>query len=408
MWPDRTAAALLTWLAWTSAVAVDAPASGPGAQPAWVALPSLRLSAVYDSNLFATRHAPVSDFAALFAPRLRLDRRHEGQRLRVDLGADLARYADRSSENYDDYWLDADGRWQLTSSLLGYAGAGYQAQHESRDSPDADLSGTSPTTYSTRSGQLGLLYRRGDYQARLGATLESLRYDPTPGLAALLSNTDRDRDLLGAALRLQQRLSPQTEVFVQALYDRRDYRISPDIAGYVRDSTGYRVAAGLKQRFGEGRLLEAYLGLLSQDFQEPRFSAIHALDFAAKFDWRLTPGTRFEIEAKRALLETTEPGAAANLYDEVEMQVEHRLRPPLSLHWGGLYARSDFRGSGRRDNFAALYAGCKYELSARWYVAADYQWSERDSNDQTFDGPLQGDSFDYRRHRGSLTLGGEF
>jgi hypothetical protein len=370
--------------------------------------PSLQLGTSYDDNLYATSSDRVDDFVSLLAPRLQAKVRGPHQSWRANLGANLARHWQYSSEDYNDYWFDLEGRWQAGEAVQLFAGAGYEAAHEERDSADALQSGSEPTTYAVRSAQLGLTHRQGDYLLRLGGTLEQLRYDATPVPGGEFSNADRDRDLGGLALRLSRRVSPQTELFAQLLYDQREYRNAPDVDGYVRDSSGYRTALGFRRQFGAEDSFEAYLGYLRQDYEDGRYPDVGAPDFAAKLVWQATPAARIDVLARRSLLDTTQTGAAGDLYSEAELQLEYRLGARWLAQLGGYYGLADYQGMPREDRLYALNAGLHYELSARWFVAADYGWTRRDSNDQTATGPLVADSYDYTRQRVSLTLGGQF
>ena len=380
---------------------------GTDESPAVQVEPAFSWRSIYDSNVFATDSDTIDDWINVFEPQLRLTQETRQTTSELDLGAELGRYAEQSRENYDDYWISFDVRKNLSSKTRIFSGIEYNADHEGRDSPDSNLSGTSPTTFDSRIAQLGLLHKTERAQLRLGGTYENRRFDDVSSAGGKLINSDRDREHYGLGMRVSQSVTSTTSLFLHGLYDQRDYRKSRDQNGFVRDSYGYRAAAGIKHGSHASLLIEAYIGGLKQKYQDARFSDETTIDFGAQINWRIRPATRFNVAITRSLEETTEPGSAGYLITEIDLKLHQRHQGKLSTHINGYYGYLDYLGIPRSDRLTGIGGTIKYPLSSVFSVAANYSWIHRDTSGVTAAAPAADQDFDYQRHTLSLTLTGQ-
>ena len=120
--------------------------------------PRLVMTEIYDDNIFATRNDKVDDFITIASPAVTLSVEKEAFDLTFDAGAEIARYASRQREDYNDYWVNADGIVSLDGGTDIFAGASYAYDHEDRESPD-DVNGREPTTFRRVTAILGGLQR---------------------------------------------------------------------------------------------------------------------------------------------------------------------------------------------------------------------------------------------------------
>lgn len=368
-------------------------------------LPRITLSGRYDDNIFATDSNKTGDFITIVSPDISINSAWDKHSLSIKAGSDMGRYWDTSAENYEDNWADAVGRYDLSTQTNLFGGLGYAFDHEGRDSPDDDLSGINPTTYTSRNLHLGVSHGTDAFSLRLGATYEQLDYDDIPRTTGVLVNNDRDRSLLGFGIRAARKITNGTELFVQGQYDVRRYDQSRDQSGFRRSSDGYRAAAGIKHDLGKWGKLEANAGILAQDFDDSRFDRIFAPDFAAKLTLFPAPAYQLTAALDRSLDETTQRGASAILDTSLNTRLERSFSPKLLGHVLLGYGKSEFQDIDREDDLLTAGLGLKYFLTRHVYLAADYRMFRRDSNDRTLTGPLSSDSFDYERNRFSLSLG---
>ncbi len=413
--PCRLAAAALATLC-SAARAAEPPvaeAAAPEApSPGFVWRPQLALTPMYDDNIYALPADAIADWVWVVSPTLSAESQWDTHRLRFDAGAELGRYDEYTSEDYDDWWVNVDGRFDLAPGSNLFGGLGFSQEHEDRGSPDAVAPAETlaaipgePTVYTALTAQGGVVHRLGDTQLRAGATFEQLDYDDVPSLAGSTIDSDyRDRRVLGLAFRLSRPLDERHDLFVQALWNQRRYDETPDAYGYYRDSDGYRLAVGLKGQLARGLEAEGYVGYLRQDYEDARFDTVSAPDFAGKINWRTGPRTGVRLTLERSVNETTLEGSSSYLYTNLAGSVAHQLddRTTLNANLGaGLVAYQDV---GRDDWMYTAGVSAQFRLVPQVYLTAGYRWVRRDSNEG--DGFYLGssDPFDYDRQQVYLTI----
>jgi len=369
-------------------------------------LPKLLLSESYNDNIYATKSGKVSDYITLTQPSLDIRSDWEKHSVRLNFGAEIGTYWDAPEENYTDYWANAEGRYDLSPDTNVFGGLGYSNLHESRDSPDASLAGISPTTYQSHSAHLGFSHTIDRFTLRGGTTLEQLDFDNVPTITGgTLDNGDRDRRLSGAGLRVSYKLSDTSTLFTQLLYDKRDYRESTDANGYQRDSDGYRAAVGFKHSIADLGEVEAYVGLLTQAYDDARFDDVSKSDFSGKLMLRPTAHSKLTAKLDRGLYETTQNGSAGYLYTSISGRYEYYFTSRLTGYVSASYGNADYLDISREDDNLSAGFGIKYQISPQFYVSADYLWVERDSNDKTLGGSLLLGSNDFEQSLFFLRLG---
>lgn len=124
----------------------------PGEQRKDVSAPTasvnagLDVVAGHDDNVYAVRNREQDDGYLLLLPFIDGSLRSGEAELTLRGSGEVGRYADLTSEDYDDWRLGADGRATLMSGLSLVSGAEWRWDHESRASPEA-VSGLAPTQY---------------------------------------------------------------------------------------------------------------------------------------------------------------------------------------------------------------------------------------------------------------------
>jgi opacity protein-like surface antigen len=365
--------------------------------------PEVAVSGVYDSNIFATPTEEVEDSILLFAPTLAADSGWARHKLEFDLGGAFARYSSNDDEDYDDYWASAEGRYDLSDNTNLFGGLGYSHQHEDRGSPEDEQAGDEPTVYDSSRAHAGISQDWGKLGVRLGGTYEDLQFDN----AGTLNNSDRDRALTGAGGRVSWQLHPQYTVYGQGVLDQRDYDKSPDDNGYQRDSDGYRAVAGVLATFTNRLKGEAYLGYLSQAYDDARFDDVSEPDYGGSLSWRPSPRTIVAAELERSLEETTLAGSSGYLYTALGGSVRHKLTPRMNVNVGVSAAEAEYNDISREDHYYSAWLGMRYYLTTRWYLGGEYRVLVRDSSsDGQVNNPAsQQELEDYGRNQFFLTLG---
>nr|MDJ0807710.1 outer membrane beta-barrel protein [Gammaproteobacteria bacterium] len=302
-------------------------------------LPEIQVTAYHDDNIYATDKATESDIVGILSPTLKIKSLWDTHSLKLNAGANIGRYRDNSSEDYEDLWIDANGRYELSTATSLFGGAGYNKKHEGRDAKGSAQSADEPTTYDVLSAQLGGRHNLADYVLRLGFTFEKLDFDNV----GTLINDDRDRTHTGAGLRVTRALDKQTRLFAQGLLNQRDYDEQQDQNGWERSSKGYKAAVGLISKFGKKDRLEAFVGLLSQDYDDDRFDTVTEPDFGVSLRWYPAETFKFTGSLNRTLSETTEDGASGYLYTNLNLQLDKKLFKDFVGYLSYGYGESDYQ-----------------------------------------------------------------
>lgn len=371
--PDRTTAAQL-------------PAAPPDARlkrgmlvGSFVLDAGAEVSAQYDDNIFATSRNKVDDIVTTVSPFLSLQSVWQKHEIKLDAGAAIGRYADRTSEDFEDLSAGIEGRYDLTGGSNLFAGARASREHESRESPD-DVSGREPTLYRRFETFAGTLQRFGATSIRLGGTWQRYDFDDVGALGGSINNDDRDRDIFELGSRVGYRIGGGYEPFVQGAVNWRRYDTSVDDFGFDRESSGLGVAAGLRFEVAPGIDGEVLVGYLRQNYHDAAFDNRSALDFGGRLSWRLAPNTRTTFSVDRTLEETTIIGSSGYLNTTASVSIDHAIARDLVLSASASYSNADFAGLDRVDEMMGVGAGLKYFVTPNFYVGTDYRFIRRESN----------------------------
>jgi hypothetical protein len=364
-------------------------------------LPEIQLTTLYNDNVYATSTDELSDTILILTPLLKINSRWEKHRLRFEAGANLGRYQEYTTEDYDDYWIDASGNYELSPATSLFGSAGYARKHESRDSKDSNQSGEEPTPYSVTSLQLGGRHTLGDTVLRAVASYEKLDFDNVPGLY----NDDRDRTQNGLGLRVTRELDRQTRVYVQGLLNQRDYVMT--MGGVNRDSSGYDAVVGLIRNFGKKDRFEAYAGVLSQDYEDSAFKRFTTADFGLKLRWYPAETYKVTGNLNRSLRETTEQGSSGYLLTKLDLQLEKTFSADFLGYISYTYGFYDYQGIGRKDDYNGLTLGLNYSLNRHVLISGSYSYIDNDSNDEILN-PVPGDSYDFSQNLFLLSVKARF
>jgi hypothetical protein len=343
--------------------------------------PDVNVGLTYDTNIYSTRRNEVADWMYTVTPSLVGRAADNDYEMNMRLGASASRYQDNSSQNADDYWIDGQATYKLSGQTNIYGALGYTLSHEDRGSPDLSF-GTEPTAFSDTSISAGMFHDFGKGYVRFGAAGSRLKFSnvatSTPGVS--LINSTRDRDVNSVGGRLGIRVSPTTDLFVQGTSEQRNYLVTPDGLGYVRNSTGDRVDVGVAINLDQRLVGEAYVGQMFQHYSDARFKSLDITDMGASVRWHTSPWTTYRFNIDRTLDETVIAASPGYLSTSGSAEVEHDLGNK-TLVTGGLTAgRHEFQEIARVDNFAEASFGIRHYASNSIYIGASYRYQSRTSD----------------------------
>jgi hypothetical protein len=229
--------------------------------------PTLDVRAGYNTNVFASPAGQQSG-SAYEAIRPSLDVRSDWNNHMLNFGAygAFGFYNSATSQNYQDFGFNTDGRFDIYRDWNVTASAAFTGTTEALGTPDVSQAQAPSVVYAVPLS-LGMYQRfnRLFYQANASAT--GLRYSDYSQLNTnALPAGSRDRNLFGESLRTGYELRDGFDVWVQGALNQRRYLQYVNIAGQQRDSDGWTVTGGSTLDLGGISKLEGFVGYSQQNY----------------------------------------------------------------------------------------------------------------------------------------------
>ncbi len=350
-------------------------------------LPTLGAELRFIDNIFADDELEVDDTAFTLSPELSLNSRSERHRAQVGANADLARYSDRDSEDYDDARL-----WALADMQLGAGEIEGELRlsqlHQERTSPDdlgcARIAQQIICTGLTEYGRnrAGIAYTWSPNRLLLRADLRytTLDFDDTDlPVGGSISNDDRDRSRSDLGLRVGYGLSADYALYLETRFDSIDFDQREDRDGFRRSSEGSEVRLGMLLDFTGKTFGEFYLGYLERDYDDIRFENASGPTFGADVSWNVTRLTTLRIEGERTIDNTIVLGAAGINRSRLTFGADHELLRSLIVSADLSFGNEDFEGLDRSDDLTEFSLGGKYLMNRYMQVLFGYRYRDRDT-----------------------------
>jgi hypothetical protein len=340
--------------------------------------PSISLIEYYDDNIFATESQTLDDFVTVVIPAVNVKSNWKEHSLRANAGAEISRYAEFSSENTSNYWLNASGRYDVSKKQNIFGGLGYERKHEDRASPEAEA-GEEPTKYDEYSANAGYTAWYGNHQVKLAYSFLEYDFMDVPSLGTVIPNDDRDRAEHGIGLRYQYSYSKKYLPFIQIVQDKRDYKLTPDYAGNDRNSDGTRLNVGLNIKRNNTRT-RIFAGRLERTYDSPAFEDPSETDFGLDHRWKISDNMGLRFNVSRSIQETTLDGSPGYLLTDGTVQFGYRINDANSLKLTYARASADYYQILREDLYENYVIGYSRKIIDQAYLNVDLQKGQRDSN----------------------------
>ena len=185
-------------------IQADAPVLGPNYEPKGIPLgsfrlfPALELDEVYNDNIYAvpTSSGKTGSFIQVIKPTLNLRSTWSQHMLNAFATGGFGIYGVDSLNNYQDFAVGTDGRYDIQQDWNIYGGASFNRRHEDRGSPNTvATSSLAPNIYNQIVGNVGYYQAFNRLNVRLDGRLDNYNYlnqglGPSGGA---IFNSDRDR-----------------------------------------------------------------------------------------------------------------------------------------------------------------------------------------------------------------------
>ncbi|HXP75579.1 MAG TPA: outer membrane beta-barrel protein [Stellaceae bacterium] len=348
--------------------------------------PRLELDESFNDNIFATPSTTKSDFITDLKPRLDLVSNFGQHALTVSAGADLGWYASHSTENYQDAFTSANGRYDIDQGQHIFANAAVDRLHVARTSPDFPGAAAAPPIYTTYLAGLGYGQDQLPVTYRGDISVARSEYQAVPEVGGgQVNQSDRNNTTYTLGLQAGYSLDPNWGMFARGSGNFRDFDHGASAANPRRNSAGYHADVGAHVDFGV-LFGEAYIGYLEQDYQNGIYHPIQGIDAGAKVVWNVTGLDTLKLNALRSVQDTSQEVIGAGLtspgylHSMVGLSLDHELSRNVLLNANADYVNDDFKGISRTDNGIDAGAGVKFLLRRDLYLGGSYTYSHRDSS----------------------------
>jgi len=343
--------------------------------------PSLGAQATWNDNVFAVRSSSEakSDFVTDITPGVAVESNWANHALNFRTGADFGRYSDYTRLNYNDYFVEADGRVDITRDSALFVGGGYAREHEEPGAPDTPTDVKRPTEYDIFNGFLRHVQSLGQFRGVGEATVVRLDYDKASLFTGDEASTAaRDRTVYAGGYQLGYEFLPQYEVFVRAQGNRRDYDDRQEVGGerIERSSDGFNAVTGVALDLGGVFFGDVYAGYMAQYFGSD-FNDVNGFTAGGTLTWNVTTLTTLNARASRTIEDTTQAGSPAIMRTSGGLSADHELLRNLILTAAATITNDDYVDSNRNDYYYVGGVGARYLMNRYVYGSLGYQLIRR-------------------------------
>lgn len=340
-------------------------------------LPLIEVEETYDDNIYRTDTQEESDFITRVKPSALLQSDWANHQVQFMALGNFGFYQDNDTEDYEDYTVQAKGRYDIVYDTYFEGLLRHTKMHEDRNSPN-DANANEPTELDINTARLGFVRELARLKLYTSAQHQDMEFDQTLRGNMLVTNDDRNRAQEEFQVKLAYEFRPNYDIFTRYTYNIRDY----DAAGILdRDSTGHEIAAGTAVDISGKVKGEVYAGYLTQDYD--RFTDVDEVNFGGELLWNITGLTSLSGLIKREVRETTVTNASSFVRTRYQVGADHALLDNLLLDATLRYTEDDFitsgGGAGRDDEYYGAGVGMKYMINRNLSVRTGYDYIERES-----------------------------
>lgn len=370
----------------------------------FVLKPGVELAYEHNDNIFYLGNVEISDSIMHVRPWANLSSDWNRHELNVQFYADIGRYNDYDSQDYEDWVFNLDGRIDVRRGSNFNYRAAYMQLHEDRRSPD-NFGSFLPVEFTLAEVDAGYEHTFNRLTAALNYNRSENDYDDGVSLdGTILDNQDRDRTRDELRLKLGYELSGQSSAFFSVIGNSVDYDQQFDNSGFERSSDGYSLRAGMSWDDAGVLVGDLYLSYINQEYDDARFAKVDGFGLGGTLDWTPTELTSVNFRFRNGPLETTQVGTSGFFSSLYSVRLQHELRRNWLANARVSYTDNDYESTledeftltGTKVTRAGL--GISYLFNRNLYISGGYVYEKQTANV---------DSYEYKANRWFLTLGGE-
>ncbi len=344
-------------------------------------LPRLSSSISYTDNVYQSRQLKISDGYVSVAPRITLASDWDRHSVTLNGSAALRRYFSQSIRDQDGWSLGAAGRLDLGDSVVLNADASRARTFQSSFSGSAvaDLRSAIPLDRTLANARA--VYTGGRFRLTAAGAFTDLAFKPVTNLAGVvLSQDQRDREVVTGAGQVEYALSPDTALFVLGEYSQTDYKRSLGPIPLNRGSQEVRALAGVSLDISSLIRGSVAAGYTRRNYKSPAFRDLSGLSVEGRIDYFPTRLTTVAFTARRVIEDSTIGNSGGFYNTGFSMGVDHELLRNLLLRVDAEYSFERYLGISGRAHVFQTSGGARYLFSRRMSVDFDLRHGDRSTN----------------------------
>ncbi len=357
--------------------------------------PSLSVTQQFRDNIFfdeenhSTNPNDIQgDFITVLSTALLFQSDWNNHQLNFFGDADLGSFFINSDENYSDWHVGTNGRYDIARNTNVSARFDLANRHETRGSPD-DVNGKHPIFYNLYGPTVGFFHRFNRVSVTVNGNLVKFNFeDVTTGINGArgilsqgqINNDDRDRTEVEGSAEVAYEIIPNYDAFIRGIVNGRNYKDAFDDNGFNRDSTGWEVVGGAAIDLTGVLFGNLFAGYRQQKYDDARFSNTQGVGFGGDLTWNPSGLTTVKASVERSVEESTLAGASGFFASRFTAGVDHELLRNLIISANGSFQKNKYDGNARTDDIVRAAAEVRYLMNRNFYVTVGYDFQNRESN----------------------------
>ncbi|WFL75961.1 outer membrane beta-barrel protein [Altererythrobacter arenosus] len=338
------------------------PDAGDGIRvsPGFILYPRATADVTYDTNIYNFENAEVEDAVMSFRPSFALRSDFARHAVSLEGGAEIRRYFDISDENSEQYRLNALALLELGYGIDVEATAGIARAIERRGTAGDLFLTDEPVAFDVKRAGLEIKRTGNRLELAVAARILDREYSDTLVGGVPVDLSRRDVTVRRASGRADFGLNARTRLFAEISGNEIDY----DIATIPpRDSSGYAGLVGVKHELTALIDIEAGVGFIHQDFDNPAVSSAKGFNYRLAASWTPKPEWRITASASKVVDPSRRLDSPAIITNEFRLGAERALGDRLLVSAEVGYVEEDFRASPRKDKRFVAGASAIYRLA---------------------------------------------
>ena len=334
--------------------------------------PSVEVGADYTDNVYASSVRQREDWVRTLRAEMIARSDFDVHALNLDAYVEDGSYQKLSEEDYRDYGVKMDGRYDFRQGISIPLALGYETGHSRRDNPE-ERRFIDPTVYHQFGATTGfkLSGNRLDINGRTG--FQDITYDDTTSFAGFtVDNSDRNHTVLSNYLSVGAPEEAMIAPLAYLAHRETSYEISRDNFGIERDSTDFELGVGSEFNFSPLVRSGFRIGRVHRDFNDPSLDDPSALTYSLNLNWDVTTLAALSLTGGRQMRETS-ANAAAQLESTALLSLVYELEPNILLKPSVGWVEKEYIGTDAKSTGITGGMEVQYKITPNVWATTKYE-----------------------------------